>query len=116
MSGVVKVKRVAGVSGELRPPSDKSLTHRAYILALMARPGAGADITYRSGRHHSDGEVLIGHALKGEDCESTRRIVEQLGRASVHEDEVWTRVVQERARTANPVQPWIAGTAARPCG
>lgn len=70
MSGVVAVRRVAGVAGELRPPSDKSLTHRAYIFALMAEPGKEP--------------VVIDHALRGEDCESTRAIIGQLGCASEH--------------------------------
>lgn len=80
MSGTVTVRRVAGVEGELRPPSDKSLTHRAYILALMAAPG--------------DEPVTIEHALRGEDCESTRAIVGHLGCPSNHDGQ--TTLVHRR--------------------
>lgn len=42
--------------GSLRPPSDKSLTHRAYILAAMAEPGVPSTIL---------------RPLAGEDCDAT---------------------------------------------
>jgi 3-phosphoshikimate 1-carboxyvinyltransferase len=45
-----------------RPPSDKSLTHRAYMLGAVA-----------------SGESLIRQPLTGEDCESTLRCLEQMG-------------------------------------
>lgn len=56
------VSRSGPLIGSLRPPSDKSLTHRAYILAALAH-----------------GPSVVVHPLRGEDCESTLRIVEKLG-------------------------------------
>lgn len=56
------VARVAGLSGELRPPSDKSLTHRALMLA------AGAT-----------GESVVRRPLDSEDCLATRRCLEAMG-------------------------------------
>lgn len=50
------------LKGEMRPPSDKSLTHRAYMFAAIAR-----------------GESLVKFPLKGEDCENTLRVLTQLG-------------------------------------
>jgi 3-phosphoshikimate 1-carboxyvinyltransferase len=48
--------------GELRPPGDKSITHRAYVLGLLA-----------------EGETVIHHPNAGEDCEATLRCVQALG-------------------------------------
>lgn len=48
--------------GEVRPPSDKSLTHRAYMLSAIAKRG---------------GVVLS--PLRGQDCEDTLRILQELG-------------------------------------
>jgi 3-phosphoshikimate 1-carboxyvinyltransferase len=46
----------------MRPPSDKSLTHRAYMLAAAAK-----------------GKSVVRNALRGEDCESTLRCLIQMG-------------------------------------
>jgi 3-phosphoshikimate 1-carboxyvinyltransferase len=54
------------LTGTLRPPGDKSITHRAYILGLLAEGGT---------------EVHAPNA--GEDCEATLRCVQALG-AQVH--------------------------------
>ncbi|HVP14702.1 MAG TPA: 3-phosphoshikimate 1-carboxyvinyltransferase [Terriglobales bacterium] len=48
--------------GVLRPPGDKSITHRACILGLLA-----------------EGETLVRHPNEGEDCRSTLRCIEALG-------------------------------------
>jgi 3-phosphoshikimate 1-carboxyvinyltransferase len=58
----LEVSPVATLQGELRPPSDKSLTHRAYMFAAIA-----------------DGESVVRNPLRGEDCESTLRCLNQLG-------------------------------------
>lgn len=58
----LKINRVAGFEGELRPPSDKSLTHRAYMFAAIAGE-----------------ESLVQEPLRGEDCESTLRCLNELG-------------------------------------
>jgi len=50
------------LGGKSRPPGDKSITHRAYILGLLA-----------------EGETVIHHPNVGEDCEATLRCVEALG-------------------------------------
>jgi 3-phosphoshikimate 1-carboxyvinyltransferase len=50
------------LSGTLRPPSDKSITHRAYILGLLAT-----------------GETVVWRPNVGEDCENTLRCVRVLG-------------------------------------
>jgi len=55
--------RTGAFRGEIRPPSDKSLTHRAYMFAAIAKSGTSA----------------ILDPLKGEDCESTLNCLEQLG-------------------------------------
>lgn len=50
------------LGGESRPPGDKSITHRAYLLGLLA-----------------GGETLVRHPNVGEDCEATLRCVQALG-------------------------------------
>ncbi len=50
------------LEGQLRGPSDKSLTHRSYMFAAIA-----------------NGESIIRQPLRGEDCESTLRCMNQLG-------------------------------------
>jgi 3-phosphoshikimate 1-carboxyvinyltransferase len=73
MAGVLRVSRSGPLVGSLRVPSDKSLTHRAYLFAAMARPGTS----------------VVRTPLRGEDCENTLKIVRQLG-ASVEVGEVVT--------------------------
>ena len=58
----LEVSAAAGFDGELRPPSDKSLTHRAYMFAALAR-----------------GESVVRRPLQGEDCESTLACLNALG-------------------------------------
>lgn len=58
----LKVRQVATVQGELTPPSDKSLTHRAYMLASIA-----------------DGPCIVRSPLESEDCEATLACLHQLG-------------------------------------
>lgn len=53
---------VESLRGEIRPPSDKSLTHRSYMLAAIAR-----------------GESIVRNPLRGEDCESTLNCLIQMG-------------------------------------
>ncbi len=52
----------ASLQGELRPPSDKSLTHRSYMFAALA-----------------EGESTVRMPLRGEDCEATLKCLNQLG-------------------------------------
>jgi 3-phosphoshikimate 1-carboxyvinyltransferase len=50
------------MQGVLRPPSDKSLTHRAYMLGAIA-----------------DGASVVKSPLLSEDCEATLRCLTQMG-------------------------------------
>ncbi|MEI7985195.1 MAG: 3-phosphoshikimate 1-carboxyvinyltransferase [Armatimonadota bacterium] len=54
--------RLAAIQGDFRPPSDKSLTHRAYMMAAIA-----------------NSESIVKNPLRGEDCESTRNCLIRLG-------------------------------------
>jgi 3-phosphoshikimate 1-carboxyvinyltransferase len=56
------ISPVATLQGEVRPPSDKSLTHRAYLFGAIAR-----------------GESHVRNPLRGEDCESTLECLNLLG-------------------------------------
>jgi len=56
------IQPVKALRGEIRPPSEKSLTHRAYMFGAAAT-----------------GESVVHNPLRGEDCESTRRCLEQMG-------------------------------------
>lgn len=58
----LKVKRVAAIRGTVRPPSDKSMTHRAYMLAALA-----------------DGKSVVEKPLQGEDCEATLNCLRLMG-------------------------------------
>lgn len=66
-------RRVKTFEGSIRPPSDKSLTHRALMFASMAE-----------GVHPQSGlpESIIEWPLMGEDCECTRTILRTLGKPS----------------------------------
>lgn len=84
------VGRAAAIRGEIRPPSDKSLTHRAYMLGAIA-----------------SGESVVRNPLEGEDCESTLRCLEQLGLRSEHEG----ALVRLR-----PAPEWSQPSGALDCG
>ncbi len=56
------VQPVAALRGVFRPPSDKSLTHRAYMFGAAAT-----------------GESVVRMPLNGEDCEATLRGLGQMG-------------------------------------
>ena len=56
------IQPVKAVRGEIRPPSDKSLTHRAYMFAAIA-----------------DRKTVIRMPLTGEDCQSTLMCLGQMG-------------------------------------
>lgn len=66
VKGEAKVKLTivpaASIQGSFRPPSDKSLTHRAYMFAGFAA-----------------GESIVRNPLQGEDCENTLRAMIHLG-------------------------------------
>ncbi len=58
----LRIQPVQSIQGEMRPPSDKSLTHRAYMLGALGR-----------------GESVVRMPLTGEDCEATLRCLQQMG-------------------------------------
>ncbi|HKW40422.1 MAG TPA: 3-phosphoshikimate 1-carboxyvinyltransferase [Gemmatimonadales bacterium] len=55
------------VRGAVRPPGDKSISHRALMLAALARGGGGGDTSELTG------------LLTGGDVKSTARVLRQLG-------------------------------------
>ncbi len=71
----IVVNRASKLRGELRPPSDKSLTHRAYMFAAIA-----------------DGPSTVVNPLRSEDCESTLSCLGQMGVAH-HEEEDGSRLL-----------------------
>ncbi len=56
------INPVKSLVGTMRPPSDKSLTHRAYMFASFATT-----------------ESIVRNPLRGEDCENTLRAMIHLG-------------------------------------
>lgn len=85
------VNPVASLNGVLRPPSDKSLTHRAYMFAGFA-----------------SSESVVRNPLRGEDCENTLRAMIHLGLR--HE-----MVGPEELRLI-PTQEWIQPSLPIDCG
>lgn len=59
---ILRIEPIRSLRGTFRPPSDKSLTHRAYMFGAIA-----------------SGESLVRKPLEGEDCESTLHCLRQLG-------------------------------------
>ena len=57
-----KIEKIKRVKGELRVPSDKSITHRAFILGALA-----------------SGETLVKEPLISEDTKATLEILKNLG-------------------------------------
>jgi 3-phosphoshikimate 1-carboxyvinyltransferase len=95
----VRVDPAAGLSGELRPPTDKSLSHRAAILGAMASE-----------------PVRIHGYLDAEDTNSTLRAVERLGAlVQVGADEVLVRGTGLRDAVVpdGPIDVGNAGTLMR---
>lgn len=82
---------IVTIQGSIRPPSDKSLTHRAYMFGAAA-----------------DSESVIRMPLRGEDCESTLRCMHQLGMAYE-----WTGPNEVRLK---PAREWRQPDSALDCG
>ena len=72
------------LAGSMLPPGDKSITHRAYVLALLA-----------------EGDTLVRSPNPGEDCRATLRCVESLG-AGVQAEEDAVRVRGTGGRLRKP--------------
>ncbi|MES1228135.1 MAG: 3-phosphoshikimate 1-carboxyvinyltransferase, partial [Armatimonadota bacterium] len=58
----LQVPNVSSIRGNIRPPSDKSMTHRAYMIGAVAK-----------------GPSIVTNPLRAEDCEMTRRCLWQMG-------------------------------------
>ncbi len=85
------INPVKSLVGTIRPPSDKSLTHRAYMFASFA-----------------SSESIVRNPLRGEDCENTLRAMIHLGLR--HE-----MLGPEEFRLI-PTQEWMQPNAAIDCG
>ena len=84
------IARSARLKGEFRPPSDKSLTHRAFMFSAL-----------------SDGECMVRNPLLGEDCLSTLHCLAAMG------------LQYERTRDGvrlKPIAEWAQPTANLDCG
>lgn len=83
--------KIAALQGEFRPPSDKSMTHRAYMLGAIASSPS-----------------VIRNPLRGEDCESTRNALIHLGLRHEMLSPTEIRVV--------PTQEWTQPNEPLDCG
>ena len=93
----LEVSAAAGFDGELRPPSDKSLTHRAYMFAALAR-----------------GESVVRRPLQGEDCESTLACLNALGLDFTREgDKVRLKPLADWRQPSVPLDCGNSGTTMR---
>lgn len=95
---VMRVRRFAGVQGQVRPPSDKSLTHRAYMLAAL-----------------SEGPSTVRRPLESEDAHATRAILTQLGTRfeQVSPQEVIVHPSSEWLQPGTPLDCGNSGTTMR---
>lgn len=93
----LEVSAATGFDGELRPPSDKSLTHRAYMMGAIAR-----------------GESVVRSPLRGEDCESTLACLAAMGLDSTRDgDEIRLRPLRDWRAPAGPLDCGNSGTTMR---
>ncbi|MFM9872560.1 MAG: 3-phosphoshikimate 1-carboxyvinyltransferase [Fimbriimonadaceae bacterium] len=111
MASRLKVKRCEQFVGTIRPPSDKSLTHRAYMFAALAKPGDYEPITHVDGPGAVFGlEVpasstsIINHPLNGEDCESTLGCLATLGASIDRISETQVQITPPHEWVTDPVQ------------
>lgn len=93
----LEVSPAAGFDGEIRPPSDKSLTHRAYMFAALAR-----------------GESVVRQPLRGEDCEATLAILSKMGlEAHFDGEEIRLKPLSEWRQPTGPLDCGNSGTTMR---
>ncbi len=94
----MRVRRFAGVEGQVRPPSDKSLTHRAFMFGALA-----------------SGPSRVRHPLGSEDAEATRRVLTALGVRfeDVSTDEVVVHPCAEWQQPSGPLDCGNSGTTIR---
>lgn len=91
MSALLKIVPATSLVGAVRPPSDKSLTHRAYMLGAIA-----------------GGVSVVRTPLRGEDCENTLKCLKRMGLV-VTED-------ADGARKLNPAPVWVQPPTDLDCG
>ncbi|MBL8047653.1 MAG: 3-phosphoshikimate 1-carboxyvinyltransferase [Chthonomonas sp.] len=82
--------------GEITPPADKSLTHRALIFGALA---------------NSTSEIH--NPLTGEDCRATRRILEMVGMRVEESGDVWRVQPATWTTPTEPVDCGNSGTTMR---
>lgn len=94
----MRVRRFAGVEGQVRPPSDKSLTHRAFMFGALA-----------------SGPSRVRHPLGSEDAEATRRVLTALGVRfeDASADEVVVHPCAEWQQPSGPLECGNSGTTMR---
>lgn len=92
------VSRVACLRGVLRPASDKSLTHRAYLLAASA-----------------SSDSVVREPLRSQDCQNTLQAISQLGAksASIVPEQIRIRPAAEWSSPGDPVDCGNSGTTMR---
>jgi len=83
----LKSRRAARIDTEITVPPDKSISHRAIMLAAL-----------------SNGRCVINNFLEGEDCRSTVAAMRQLG------------VFIETPETGTVIVDGVAGRFTKPCG
>ncbi len=94
----LEVTRAKSFRGEIRVPSDKSLTHRAYMLGAIA-----------------SGSCRVRAPLRGEDCEATLSCLSAMGLGFewVSDSEVVLRPAQEWNEPAGDLYCGNSGTTMR---
>jgi len=94
---VLRVEPIKSMRGTFRPPSDKSLTHRAYMLGAIA-----------------SGPSLVRKPLEGEDCESTLACLTQMGLGIERSaSEVRLKPAEEWTQPDGPLDCGNSGTTMR---
>jgi len=90
--------KLAALQGEYRPPSDKSLTHRAYMFGAFASTPS-----------------IVKNPLRGEDCENTRNCMIQLGMRHEQLSPTEFRLIpaKEWSQPASPLDCGNSGTTIR---
>lgn len=91
MQGPFTVTPGPPLSGGFTPPGDKSITHRAYLFALLA-----------------DGETAVERPNVGADCECALHCVSQLG-GGVKRADGATRIVGRAGRLVKPASTLDCG-------
>jgi 3-phosphoshikimate 1-carboxyvinyltransferase len=86
----LRINPAKTVTGRFRPPSDKSLTHRAYMFGAIA-----------------EGKSRVLMPLRGEDCESTRHCLEAMGLSTAE---------VENGFELNPSPDWVQPMEPLNCG